>query len=867
MSKQTPLLADYHIETLSFEGVDSFFASVRSEEFEQSNSLAKRLKLGAAILKLLESQKVRGFFLPALLKLIDRVEQEKIVETYTLAQFELFLNQFSQLSFEENCRIRGYIMGKWVPREEYQILFPISMGKIYPGPHYVTAHGSPDLDTTVASFWGWVDAFACRVSEGVHRWNLPDGLTASKVEIDLLFHQFFGQSVLTSVAKNLRALSLSSFELMSQKGVIKKLPSDSTLKIDQERTESAVLIVDEAGYYLGDFRSFDVEGVHHVIASVNLCLNWFERKLHKELISLFAQHSLRRGEIATLVEQLLQTDLASSPPAQGFSTKQRAYVEAYLQRVFGIKEGLRAHFGSFVEAMSALGLVPFQEFLLHFQGLAAADFTTESHIFRHLEEVVELLDRAMQSLYVYTEQLGTALKIKHDVFGFMPHTLGHRADIEEIQEKIGAYPSLTVTFTDFAGRLVPMGVIHATEIHKPILGTVTLRDFSNREETKIPPYFDVISLIDHHKSSLNSSAPSVIHVSDGQSSNTLVAELAFQINDRYSRGGMDEGAIDQQIGIVSRDLTSETSIRILRRLLQKKSAFHREKLAGFFISPQRESIEYLHFIYAILDDTDLLTKVAYRDLFCVASLLNRFKSLAVGKEVEIVNFDDLQHEKEFVKKAAEKLLKHPDLYSLYARVYREKEKVVEENILHAAEALDAELFADTKEQNGCARVGQTKLFDCNFKAFTENEAKLRKYWLLIAKRCFEEKPEYDLHLQMISTVASAEELFSGKKTSGRHLDELWIWIPKAESAVAHLKNFLASFALSTPVKKNGVEVEFLGEDSEELETLFTESFLPLPHKKSPEKSETPCAIIRYRAGSLNSRKAAISPYLPKTLVR
>ncbi len=86
--------------------------------------------------------------------------------------------------------------------DEYQIFFPIGMGKIYPDTHYVTAHGSPDLDTTVASFWGWVDAFAARVAEGLHIWNVPGGPPLSQIEIGLLFHQIFGEKSLIIWSKH-----------------------------------------------------------------------------------------------------------------------------------------------------------------------------------------------------------------------------------------------------------------------------------------------------------------------------------------------------------------------------------------------------------------------------------------------------------------------------------------------------------------------------------------------------------------------------------------------------------------------------------------------------------------------------------------
>jgi len=854
-------LAEYQIPTAYFEGIDSFFAQFYTVSFQQLGFHAKSEQVNQSIVELIQKQQHPVFLLPPLLQLIDRITEEGILEEYSLVQFELFLNQFSRLTFEENYRIRGKIMGKWVPREEYQLLFPISMGKVHSGSHYVTAHGSPDLDTSVASFWGWVDAFACRVSEGVHRWNVPEGITASPIEMELLFHKFFGPTILKNVAKNRRALSLSSFELMSQKGVIRKLPHETTLQIDQERTD-AVLVLDEQGYYIGDWRNFDVEGVHHVLISLNLILYWFERRIHSQLISLFAKEELNRGEIAHLVTAILATKLEESGPAAGFTYKQKKFVAEYLCKVLHIKESLNATFQDFLEEVDTLGKPLFQDFLIRFKALPACDFSSEGRIFGELEKIIVLLDLAMQSLQGYTGRLDTALKIKQDVFGFSQHVLSQTADVEEIQSKMGAYPSLTVTTADKEGRLVALGVIHATQINKPILGTVTLRDFSNREETKIPAYFEVISVIDHHKSLLSGSAPAVIHISDGQSSNTLVAELAFQINDLYSTAGMDAAHIQEQILAVSKDLSTPDSLRILRRLLQKKTVAESEKQTGFFISKERESIEYLHFLYAILDDTDLLTKVAYRDILCMGSLLNRLKTLSLGKEVEVVSFDDLPRDASFVAKGAMRLLKHRELYSLYARVYGEKEKAIEESIHKTVQGANSELFADTKEQNGCARIGQTKLFINNFRAFRAKEKELQEYWLAHEKHFYELNPEYDLHLQMISTVASAEELFSGESKRENHLDELWVWIPQTESAEAHLKNFLHSFAATAAIIKNSVEVEFMGPGSEKLKELFTENFLSVPHKSAPQKSTTPFAILRYKAGSINSRKAAISPCLP-----
>jgi len=83
-------------------------------------------------------------------------------------------------------------------------MFPIGMGKRYAGSHYVTAHSSPDLDTTVASFWGWIDAFGARVSEGLHLWNVPGGMPSSHIEMGMLFFLFLAPTFYTFSKKHAR---------------------------------------------------------------------------------------------------------------------------------------------------------------------------------------------------------------------------------------------------------------------------------------------------------------------------------------------------------------------------------------------------------------------------------------------------------------------------------------------------------------------------------------------------------------------------------------------------------------------------------------------------------------------------------------
>ena len=115
---------------------------------------------------------------------------------------------------------------------------------------------------------------------------------------------------------------------------------------------------------------------------------------------------------------------------------------------------------------------------------------------------------------------------------------------------------------------------------------------------------------------------------------------------------------------------------------------------------------------------------------------------------------------------------------------------------------------------------------------------------------------------------SAEDLYEGVVGKYRHKDELWISDSSARTGESeHLKSFLNAFRSSPQVIENELEVEFLGENGKELEKIFLESFLPIPRKFTSAKADKqlPIAVLRYRAGSINSRKGMISPYLPRLL--
>ncbi|MDX8431205.1 MAG: hypothetical protein SNF33_05315 [Candidatus Algichlamydia australiensis] len=857
-------LGEYAFEKKSFPNLVDVFAEFKGPKFEKLNEHMRRCAVSRALCHLIEEQEEPCFLLPHVIDFISKLHEEKIIGYYTFSSFELWLNQYSSLSDEENYHVRAKIVGARVPRDAYQVYFPIGMGKRYEGSHFVTAHSSPDLDTTVASFWGWVDAFGARVGKGLHIWNVPGGPPGNQIEIGMLFYDLLGKGIFSNLAKGRSRLTLSSYDLMTQEGLIKKLPQEPALSLDHERNLNAIVLIDKEGYFLGDWRYFDVEGVRQVVTALENCLRWIENDMHSRIITFFAKKELKREEVPPFAESLMYEEIKSSEPGRDLTLRQQKLLQLYLEKVLRVASGFNCTFLELVDAMESASIADFSNFKRYLKELETKGFFDSSgaliedrpKLFSHIEKIMSALSDGFREIRLYVEQLEIALKIKSNVFGYAPQYLGYRADIEEVKTKMGSYPYLTVTYPDPSGKKIPVGVVHASSLQKPTLGTVTLRDFSNREETKVPSFLEVISVIDHHKSNFSTQVPATIIVSDAQSANALVAQASFTIHDRYSSFGFDSKAVDAQINELQGKKDRE-SLRLLQRLLQRQGVSEE-----YYIAKDRQFMEYLHYLFAILDDTDLLTKLSYRDVYTVASLVNRMKSIIEGKEVELIHFDDIPQDQKFVKKAAKRLLQCHDLHSLYAKVYVARENAVDEEIEKAAKGEETGFYLDTKIQNNCVRVGQSKLFRKNLPCFSKHVEALQKRWYEESLAAFEKKDELDLHLHMISTIASAEELVSGNETRYEHKDELWIFIPKTDLGTEHLRLFLSAFQNSPQIAHAEVEGEFVGENAEELATIFKESFRNIPMKVAEKPQGPPIAILRYPAGTINSRKSMITPYLP-----
>src|SRR3989344_8980496 len=130
-SPREKLLGDYPIELKKFGGLSAQFRQFQTTAFCALNQRQKAERVNRLLLELIQKERTPCFLLPAVIDFIEKVNVLAILDVYAFFHFELWLNQFSQLTAEENHVVRGKIVGKWIPREEYQVLFPIGMGKIY----------------------------------------------------------------------------------------------------------------------------------------------------------------------------------------------------------------------------------------------------------------------------------------------------------------------------------------------------------------------------------------------------------------------------------------------------------------------------------------------------------------------------------------------------------------------------------------------------------------------------------------------------------------------------------------------------------------------------------------------------------------
>ena len=229
-----PLIGDYVPPKVYFEDLDTLFASFETAAFQTLSKRHQFKHINQVLLGLIQKAPAPAFLLGAVIDYIARVNAAHLLPSpYSLQLFEFWLNHFAQLDNGEQQQLRHKIMGKRLPREDYQCYFPIGGGKQYSGTHFVTAHLSPDIDTTIASFWGWVDAFTAAVGTGQHLWCLPGG--APTTPMLQIFYELFGTALCEVTARTALTLTLAAYDLVSRQNFVTYSGETSINTIDHGR--------------------------------------------------------------------------------------------------------------------------------------------------------------------------------------------------------------------------------------------------------------------------------------------------------------------------------------------------------------------------------------------------------------------------------------------------------------------------------------------------------------------------------------------------------------------------------------------------------------------------------------------------------
>lgn len=816
----------------------NLYNQLADKSLKTMSSFEKHKFISSALLEEIKECGEGEFILPAIIDFIQTV-RDSVLPNYKFTSFEMFLDNYSNLSEKEALYIRGKVIGRYIPRSEYQAFFPIGLGGTFKGSHFSVAHFSPDVDSVIASFHGFLDAFAAKIGSGRHYWNVPSGPPSGSIEIENLFCKALGKGVFHALVNTSRTLSLTSMDLVSQKNILVKRQSDKSIGINHRRSQNSVIVTDEKGRYLADWRDVDYDEVRMVINNFSLILRNIEQGLYMAAIDFLTNKS----KIGSLIDHILSKKISDFIIEDTHDKLALDRLDLFSEKVLELSNGVSTLVKDFFGSLDELK--PVLE--------ALSDVNEKSNI----ENILKSTHETLKGYIGYLDSLEIAIAVKRKVLGISAVTLSHLDDYETIAQKMDGFSHLTVLH-DEDELEIPMGVIHAKDIKGTSLGTVSIRDFSNNEEMDKPPYIDIISCIDHHKSELKTASPARMIVSDAQSSNSMIARMNMEINKRYSTGGYSLANVNSQISALG-VADSKEKMRLMKRLMSKKSA-----LSGngtYFISKDKEFLDYYHFLFAILDDTDLLTKVTAYDVYVVRDLLNSMKSLMLCKEVEIVNFDDLDEDSiDFTKEAAKKLMSTHDLYSLYNDNYVQKEKRVEEVIKKAAHEFEQIFFQDTKVTGKYAQVGQFKLFSSNHASFQKKRSEIQKHWLFRCQEAAKENADLSLFVMMISTIDSADDLFSGSvERKSEVKDEIWITLTENEKeSVEKAKRFLLNLLKSSKIFPQNSVLHLHGTLAD-LKDAVTKVSGRVEVKAIKGKSSI--AELYVDLKSIKSRKADIAPYI------
>lgn len=870
-------IGDIPLEHKTFDKTPSLIASFQSPEFRLKTSIERSEILNRTLFELIEEKPDCDFLLCEVTDFLAEVTRNAILDgPYNLTAFERWLNQLSGLSYEENRRIRGKIVGKYIPRDDFNSLFPIGQNRVHPNTHTVTAHTPPDLDSLTGSFLGWLDAFACRVGTSLTVWNVPlgkPGAVASR-----LFTLLYSDEIFYRVAKQKTLISHVAMDIVQQEYLQRVKGNVNIRQLDHQRYQNHIIHIDEDGYFLGDWRVSDVDAVAQVQRLLNMIMHAYEKEVVFKLTLLFSKPNFHYLECKTTLEGLLERTVPEYN-LQSYDLKphQIDQLDLYIRKVLGVSEGYRCIIKSFFQRMDDIAGSNFMTYATELQKIADGEFyDNDQHSDHTIDELFGIFHRCYQQLIdstkilrSYLDRLDVAMAIKREILGYKPTMVSTKAEINEIRSKIKDYRHITVVFPDSTGRYVPVGVIHRDDLEQPVQGTISFRDFCNYDEIKLHDYLEVISAIDHHRTTINSQKAMVLSVADVQSSNVITAEKYFEMNDRYStRGQSFESILEQIQALQSMDEPSHRELRILEKLYRKRRAHTLAKSTRFFIDPERELHDYLLCLNAIIDDTDLLNKCGWRDLHSIAELVNRIKSLQEEKEVEIIDFSDRSQDRRTLRRCIREMLECEELYSFYKVVYDHRQSVVDDLIRSVEPGKDTRFFEDRKIQNHSCSISQFKMFPGNWPSLENNRDNILTTWLNLNQQVRRKESGVDFFLHMVSTIPGAQEAYTGKGVNPNERDEFWLTgLSEADESISRMRQFLNSISKSPKHQSIHLNAHVEGPNTPEVKIYerVLKDTIGYDDKAfcHNDKLSRPVIIFHFNQGSLNSRKADITPFLPK----
>ena len=118
------LLSDYLLHPSVFPNVEEIITSFQKQEF-LNLSLRKRFRqINQTLYQLILDAPSPAFLLSAVLDFLNRINGEKILqEPLDFLTFEFWLNNFSNLTEQENYETRAKIVGKYIPGKNTKSFF------------------------------------------------------------------------------------------------------------------------------------------------------------------------------------------------------------------------------------------------------------------------------------------------------------------------------------------------------------------------------------------------------------------------------------------------------------------------------------------------------------------------------------------------------------------------------------------------------------------------------------------------------------------------------------------------------------------------------------------------------------------------